>query len=132
MKMLVRAGVALSVFLAGPAVAAPVVQSCILADGTTYVQCPGVQENLTLATANTAAAAQIVYGGNYIFAQMASAYGSIALQVLGPDKATYETIATKTQTDSTGGTAVSLQAGATVRVLLTGTTGAVATLGRVP
>lgn len=79
----------------------------------------------------TAAATVRVYGGNYVFSQVCSAYGTAALQVLGPDGA-YQTVTSKTAADTTGGTAVALGAGATVRATVSGTTGCAAVLVRVP
>ena len=133
MKMLARAGLALSALFAcsSASVAAPKVALCSTADGTVKY-CAGVQEGLPLATANVAAPAQTVYGGTYIFAQMATAYGTVALQVMGPDGVTYETVISKSATDTTGGTAIQLQGGATVKAVLTGTTAANVTLTRVP
>ena len=90
------------------------------------------QESFQLANNNVAAPAQTVYGGDYIFSQQATGYGTIALQVLGPDGATYQTIASKTASDATGGTGISLGSNATVKVVLTGTTAAYANLSRVP
>lgn len=90
------------------------------------------QEVLALATGNAAAAPAAAYGGGYVFAQICSVYGSVALQVLGPDGATWATVLTRTSADTNGGTAVTLGSGATVRVVLAGTTGCAASLSRVP
>jgi len=92
----------------------------------------GVQEVIQLVTANVASAAQTVYGGNYIFSQTCTTYGTDALQVRGPDGATYQTVISLAASDTTGGTAVSLGSSALVKAVVTGTTGCNATLSRVP
>ncbi len=45
------------------------------------------QDLALLASGNTAMAAQTVYGGDYLFGQSCTAYGTIALQVLAADGA---------------------------------------------
>lgn len=92
----------------------------------------GAQETLSLVTTNTPAAQQTVLGGTYIFNQQASVYGTVTLQVLGPDGATWQTVLSKTASDTTGGSSVALGSNAVVRSTVAGTTGAVATLSRVP
>jgi hypothetical protein len=85
-----------------------------------------------LASANAASATQTVYGGSCIFAQNCTAYGSVALQLLGPDGATFQTLLTRASADSTGGTEMKIGSGASAKVVLTGTTGCRAILTRVP
>ncbi len=93
----------------------------------------GKQENFALANDNLAAAAVTVYGGDYIFAQMASAYGTVKLQIRAPDGATWLDLISKTASDANGaGTGVALPSNAEMRVVLTGTAVAFATLKRVP
>lgn len=93
----------------------------------------GKQEAFQLATGNNAAAPVTVYGGDYIFAQLASAYGTVKLQVLGPDGLTWLDLVSKAAVDANGGgTGVCLGTGAVVRAALTGTAGAAATLSRIP
>lgn len=92
----------------------------------------GLREAFPLVSANVASAPVTVYGGDYIFCQTATAYGTVKLQVLGPDAATWLDVLSKASADTTGGTGVSLGSGAVVRVLLTSTSGAAATLARVP
>lgn len=93
----------------------------------------GKQESFPLANANVASGAVTVYGGDYIFAQMASAYGTLKLQILGPDGATWLDLISKTASDSDGaGIGLALASNAQLRVVLTGTTAAFATLKRVP
>lgn len=93
----------------------------------------GKKESFQLAAANVAAAQVTVYGGDYIFAQLATGYGTIKLQVLGPDGATWLDLVSKTASDASGaGTGIALPNDAQVRATLTGTTLASATLRRVP
>jgi hypothetical protein len=93
----------------------------------------GKQESFALVTANTPSAAATVYGGDYIFAQLAVTYGLIKLQVLGPDNSTWLELVSKTASDANGaGTGLALPSGAQVRAILSGTAGAFATLKRVP
>ena len=92
----------------------------------------GLQENFALVTANTASAPVTIYGGDYVFAQSCSGYGTVALQVRGPDGASFQTIVTKTAADSDGGAGVALGSNAVVRVTVTGATACNATLSRVP
>lgn len=95
----------------------------------------GRQEAFALATANTASAPATVYGGDYIWSQSCTGYnsGTRALQVLGPDGSTYQTLVSKTASDTTGGTGLALGGGAVVRDSLpSGSTGCVSTLTRVP
>lgn len=93
----------------------------------------GKQENFALADANAASDPVTVYGGDYIFAQMASAYGSVTLQIRAPDGATWLDLISKVASDDNGaGTGLALAGNAQLRVVLTGTTAAFATLKRVP
>lgn len=93
----------------------------------------GKQESFVLASANVASAAVTVYGGDYIFAQMASAYGTVKLQIRAPDGVAWLDLLSKTASDANGsGTGVALPCNAEMRVVLTGTTAAFATLKRVP
>jgi hypothetical protein len=90
------------------------------------------QETFQLASGNTATAAVTAFGGDYIFAQTCSGYGTLTLQVLGPNGTTYQPILTKTATDTTGGTGLALGSNATIQVSLSGTAGCSALLSRVP
>lgn len=91
------------------------------------------QESFVLAVANSPSATAVVYGGDYIFAQLASGYGTTKLQILGPDGVTWLDLISKTASDANGfGTGIALPNGAQIRVVLAGTTGAYATLKRVP
>lgn len=101
-------------------------------DAPLPTQALGKQEVLSLATGNVAAAGQSAFGGRYVFAQQCASYGSVALQVLGPDGATWATLLTRTAADTDGGAMVDLGSTARVRVALTGTAGCFATLMRVP
>jgi hypothetical protein len=91
----------------------------------------GKQESFALVTNNVASGAVTVTGGDYVLSQVCSGYGTLVLQGLDASGA-YENLISKTATDSVGGTGVTLAGNAVVRVLLTGTTGCVATLTRVP
>lgn len=95
----------------------------------------GRQESVSLAAANTAASPATVYGGSYVFSQACTGYnsGSLVLQYLGPDGASWITMSSKTASDSSGGTLISLGSSAVVRVTLpSGSTACNATLARVP
>ena len=92
----------------------------------------GKQEGFALVAANTPSVAQTVYGGDYILAQACGAYGTVALQVRGPDGATFQTIVSKTAADAPGGTGVALGSAAVVQATVSGTTGCNVTLSRVP
>jgi hypothetical protein len=88
------------------------------------------QESFQLATNNVAANSVTAFGGSYIFSQVCTTYGSISLQVRGPD-GNFQTMVTKTATE-TGGSSVLVGSGAVMRVTLSGTTGCNASLSRVP
>jgi len=92
----------------------------------------GKQETLQLAAGNTPAAAVVVVGGDYIFTQVCATYGTVNLQVLGPDGVTYQTIVSKTAADTAGGTGLALGSNAIVRVTVSGTSDCAASLSRVP
>ena len=91
-----------------------------------------VRQVCPVVAANVPSAAITAFGGTYILGQICTAYGTLAVRVLGPDGTTQETITTKTAPDTTGGTTLSLGAGAVLSVTVTGTTGCSATLSRVP
>jgi hypothetical protein len=112
-------------------------------NGSAYAPCgsstplvtAGKQESVSLAAANTAASPATVYGGSYVFSQACTGYnsGSLVLQYLGPDGASWITMSSKTASDSSGGTLISLGSSAVVRVTLpSGSTACNATLARVP
>lgn len=90
------------------------------------------QEVFQLASANVAASAVTVYGGDYVLTQSCTGYGSVALRYRGPDGATMLTLITKAATDSSGGTSVRFKSKDVVDVALTGTTACNVHLGRVP
>lgn len=92
----------------------------------------GRRESFQLAAGNAAAAAVTVYGGDYILSQTCTGYGSLALQVRGPDGASWLTLVTKTASDLGNGTGIALGSYAAVRVAVTGTSGCNAILARVP
>jgi len=73
-----------------------------------------------------------VYGGNYIFTQSGTGYGSIILDILSADGSTWAPLVTKTAAETDGGTAVTLGAGATVRARAVNMTTSYAKLSRVP
>jgi len=73
-----------------------------------------------------------VYGGNYIFTQAGTGYGSIILEILASDGTTWLPLVTKTAADTDGGTAVTLGAGAQVRARAVNMTTSSAKLSRVP
>lgn len=89
------------------------------------------QEKFALATANTASASVTLYGGEYIFGQACTTYGTVALRYQAPD-GTMVVLVTKGALDVGGGTSLRFAAGAVVDVLLTGTAGCIAILSRVP
>lgn len=90
------------------------------------------QETKALVTANVASSSVQVFGGDYIFAQTCTSYGTLTLAVLGPDGVTYQTLLSKTATDTTGGTGLALGSAAVVKATITGTTGCNVLLSRVP
>ncbi|HEX8420905.1 MAG TPA: hypothetical protein VF638_12940 [Sphingomonas sp.] len=92
----------------------------------------GRREAFQLVAANTPSAAVVVFGGDYIISQTCASYGTLNLQVLGPDGATYQTLIAKTSSDTAGGTGLVLGSYSNVRVTVTGTTGCNAILARVP
>lgn len=94
-----------------------------------------VQESYQLIAANAVSPAKKVFGGSYVFSQTCTNYnsGSLTLRVVGPDGSTLQTVITKTASDSTGGTAISLGNNVTVSATLpSGGTGCNALLTRVP
>lgn len=92
----------------------------------------GKQEAAALVVANAPSAPVTLFGGDYVFAQACTAYGSISLQVRGPDGGTFQTLLNKTASDTSGGTAVSFGSNAVVQAAVSGTTGCNATLSRIP
>ncbi len=110
--------------------------SCVPVGPAAPLPVAAKQENLTLAVANSAAPAQTVYGGTYIFGQACGSYngGSLALRYRGPDGVTMLTLLTRGNSDAAGGaTSVTLGSQAIVDVVLpSGSTECVATLARVP
>jgi hypothetical protein len=106
--------------------------TCAPVSATTPLPIASKQESFRLVSANTPSAAATVFGGDYILSQTCAAYGTLNLQVLGPDGAVYATVLTKTASDAGGGTSVALGSYAMVRVTVTGTTTCNAILARVP
>lgn len=109
------------------------------ADGSTKLAGPGaplptggVREAFQLVSANTPITSATVYGGDYILAQTCSSYGTVTLQVRGPDASTWLTLVTKTAADTGSGTGIALGSYAVVRVTVSGTAGCFASLSRVP
>lgn len=90
------------------------------------------REAFQMVNANVAVAQVKVSGGDYVLAQIAATYGTVTLQVLGPDGKTWLTLVTKGASDAGSGSGVTLAADAVVRVTVTGTTGCYASLSRVP
>ncbi len=89
-------------------------------------------EAFQLVNANVSAGQVKVVGGDYVLAQTGVTYGTLTLQVLGPDGTTWLTLVTKSASDGGSGTGVTLAANAVVRVTVAGTTGCYASLSRVP
>lgn len=106
--------------------------SCTAVSSSNPLPSGGKQENFPLVAANTPSVQQQVYGGDYVLSQNCTAYGTLSLQVLAPDGATFQSLLNKTSADSSGGTGISLGSNAVVRATVTGTTGCNATLSRVP
>ncbi|WP_230630719.1 hypothetical protein [Sphingomonas sp. Leaf37] len=125
--------------IAAPAGFAPMQAPCIRqADGSCAAVSAdqplpvGQREAFRLANANTPSAAATVFGGQYILSQACSGYGTLNLQVLGPDSSTYQTVISKAASDTTGGTSLALGSYAVVRITIAGTTACNAVLARVP
>ncbi|QXT36841.1 hypothetical protein KV697_05945 [Sphingomonas sanguinis] len=89
-------------------------------------------EAFQLVNANVSAGQVKVAGGDYVFAQTGATYGTVTLQVLGPDGNTWLTLVTKSASDAGSGTGVTLAANAVLRVTVAGTIGCYASLSRVP
>ncbi|MEG3092119.1 hypothetical protein [Sphingomonas sp. PB1R3] len=110
--------------------------SCVPVGPAAPLPVAGKQESLVLAAANSAAAAQVVYGGAYVFGQACGSYngGTLALRYRGPDGVAMLTLLTRGSSDAAGGAAlVTLGSHAIVDVVLpTGATECAATLARVP
>jgi len=92
----------------------------------------GRRESFQLIAANTPSAAVTVFGGDYIISQTCTAYGTVTLQVLGPDGATWLTLGTFTGTDTGNGTGGTIGSYAQIRMTVSGTSGCNAVLARVP
>ncbi|WP_433910358.1 hypothetical protein [Sphingomonas yabuuchiae] len=114
-----------------PCVYDPLTRFCTPVSTATPLPVAGRQESVALATANTPIAPTTLYGGNYIFTQACTAYGSVALRYRAPDGSMI-TLATKVVGDTGGGTAFQFGTSQVVDVLLTGTTGCNVTLSRIP
>lgn len=91
-----------------------------------------VQQVLPLAIANASSGPQAVFGGTYILNQVCTIYGTVTFQALGPDGATYQTVATYSAATATGGVEVKLGTQQVVQVTLSGTAGCNVKLARVP
>ncbi|WP_294138350.1 hypothetical protein [Sphingomonas sp.] len=91
-----------------------------------------VQEAFALASANVSAGPTPVFGGTYILNQTCTSYGTVTFQALGPDSASFQTVASYTSSTSTGGVEVKLGSRQVVQVTLAGTTGCAVKLSRVP
>lgn len=89
------------------------------------------QEQFALVNGNTASAAVTLYGGEYVFSQSSTTYGTVALRYRTPD-GTMVVLVTKSGPDAGGGTSLRFAAGTVVDVLPSLTTGCNATLSRVP
>ena len=101
-----------------------------------WTPCPAfgaaVRESFPLVAVNTPSPAATVFGGDYILSQTCASYGTLALQILGPDGTTWLTLLTKTASDNGNGTGLSLGSFAQVRVTVSGTAGCNSILARVP
>lgn len=91
-----------------------------------------VQEALPLAIANVSSGPLPVFGGVYILNQVCTTYGTVTFQALGPDGASYQTVASYTSASATGGVELKLGSRQVVQVTLAGTTGCNIKLSRVP
>ena len=91
-----------------------------------------VREAFQLVNANTPGAPVSLYGGDYILDQICTSYGTVRLERRGPDAMTWIPLVTKTASDTTSGTGVTLGSFAVVRVTVAGTAGCYATFSRVP
>jgi hypothetical protein len=114
----------------------PTVDNCWDAVANAWTGCAAnggaVRESFTLVTANVPSAPVTVFGGNYIFSQTCTTYGTLTLQARKADGTTYKTILTKTADDAGTDTGLSLGSFAVVRVTVAGTAGCSALLARVP
>ena len=106
--------------------------SCSPVSATTPLPTGGVRESFKLIAANVPSAAATVFGGDYILSQVCGGYGTLNVQALGPDGSTWQTIITKTASDTAGGTGFALGSYAQIRVTVTGTTACNAIVARVP
>lgn len=131
-----RFALAVLMMIATPAAAqlAPTSGKYVDADGhaqnVAVVGAP--REAVLLVSANTATAGATVYGGSYAFTQTCAGYGTLMLQVLGPDGATWLTLASYSGSDTGAAHGFSLGSFATVRVVIAGTAGCNAVLARIP
>jgi hypothetical protein len=92
----------------------------------------GTQESFQLVAANVPSAPATVYGGDYILSQTCTTYGTLNVQVLGPDGATWQTVLSKTASDTAGGSGFALGSYAQIRMTVSGTSGCNALVARVP
>jgi hypothetical protein len=122
--------------------------SFIMAAASQPALAQSFQEKFTLATANAAGSDQAtgtfvagagittrVYGGSYVLSQVCASYNanSLVLNVQAADNATFLPLVTKTGSDTTSGTSISLGAFSLVKVALpAGGTNCYVTLSRVP
>lgn len=120
-------------------VSAPCVQqadgSCVPVNGDAPLPVTGHQEAAQIVSANVARAPQTVYGGIYTLMQSCASYagGMLTLRYRGPDGVTMMPLLSRTETDTGGGTLITLGSNAVVDVTLpTGATGCNAMLARVP
>jgi hypothetical protein len=92
---------------------------------------PARQETFQLVGSNTASAAATAYGGNYIWTQACTAYGTVSLRYRSPDGSTMITLVTRSGPEVSG-TVIQLGSAQVVDAVLSGTTGCNATLSRIP
>lgn len=92
----------------------------------------GKQETFQLVSGNSPSAPVTVAGGDYILAQTCSGYGTLSIQVLGPDGSTWLLLGAYTSSDAGSGHGFALGSYAKVRISVSGTAGCNALLSRVP
>ena len=119
-----------------PRAVTPGAHYCFDSVTAAWTPCPAfgaaVRESFKLVDANTPSPPMTVFGGDYILSQTCASYGTLTLEIRGPDGVAWLTMFSKTASDTGSGTGLSLGSFAQVRVTVNGTTGCNGILARVP
>lgn len=90
------------------------------------------RESFQLVSNNVPLSQVTVFGGDYVLSQTCASYGTLSVQVRGPDGVTFITMFSKTASDTGNATGIVLGSYAVIKISVSGTSGCNALLARVP